>query len=517
MNMLRNIKFRLSALAVLLLATSCLDKYPESAIPEKDAMKTFADAEQTLTGIYATFKSSSLFSGRLTLLPDIQADLVYAVEGNSNQFGNFWRWDVRPTDLDLEGVYADLYTVISRCNFFLERIDEVMRNEISDDNLEDLEEYTGEVYAIRALCYSELLKNYCKAYDPATAQSELGVVIRTKYSTPEPIRRASLYDSYKFVLDDLAEAEKRLDKEEDAYSNEYITSAAAQALHARVALYMQDWDTAIEYASILIDDKKNTFKLADAKTKYNADYTFFDYMWAYDLSYEIIWRIGFTETSYGSPLGTVFLNFTKDLTYYYPDYVPATAALNLYDAADLRYSGYFAGKEQGLTIGYTNGLDWPMQPQLHQQADLPRFDAQAVPAGRAVPDPRRSLLPQERLHEGRQRPHGAAQDALRFGRHAERLEKQLAADHLRRARARTLHGGFPPARPQALGQGVRRPERRLQHPPHAAVVLAARRPRAQENTRQTPHSMAHYPAPAGVSRLGDSAQRKQPIATTNRP
>ncbi len=97
MNMLRNIKFRLSALAVLLLATSCLDKYPESAIPEKDAMKTFADAEQTLTGIYATFKSSSLFSGRLTLLPDIQADLVYAVEGNSNQFGNFWRWDVRPT------------------------------------------------------------------------------------------------------------------------------------------------------------------------------------------------------------------------------------------------------------------------------------------------------------------------------------------------------------------------------------------------------------------------------------
>jgi len=36
MNMLRNIKFYLSALAVLVLATSCLDKYPESAIPEKD-------------------------------------------------------------------------------------------------------------------------------------------------------------------------------------------------------------------------------------------------------------------------------------------------------------------------------------------------------------------------------------------------------------------------------------------------------------------------------------------------
>ena len=51
MNMLRNIKFYLSALAILVGATSCLDKYPGSSIPEKEAMRTFADAEQTLTGI----------------------------------------------------------------------------------------------------------------------------------------------------------------------------------------------------------------------------------------------------------------------------------------------------------------------------------------------------------------------------------------------------------------------------------------------------------------------------------
>ena len=360
MNMLRNIKFYLSALAVLVGATSCLDKYPESAIPEREALQTFADAEQTLTGIYSMFLSSSLYSGRLTLLPDIQADLVYAVEGNTNRYGEFWRWDIRSTNLDLEAVYADLYTVISRCNFYLESIDAVMAQEINDANLETLERYTGEVYTLRALCYSELLKCYCKAYDPATAKSELGMVNRTKYFTPEPIRRASLHDTYQLVLDDLAEAEKRLDKEDDAYSNEHITLAAAQALHARVALYMQDWDTAIKYASILIDEKKTSFKLADAKTNYNADYTYFDYMWAYDLSYEIIWRVGFTDTSYGGKLGSVFLNFENDYTYFYPDYVPGTAALNLYESADLRYSGYFAGKESGITIGYANGLDWPL-------------------------------------------------------------------------------------------------------------------------------------------------------------
>ena len=251
-------------------ATSCLDKYPGSSIPEKEAMRTFADAEQTLTGIYASLKSNALYSGYLTLLPDIQADLVYAVEGNTNTYGSFWRWDIRPTDLQLEAVYAALYKVIGNCNFYLDRIDEVVANEISDTNIEKLEQYTGEVYAVRALCYTELPKTFCKAYEPDTAQSELGVVLRTKYFTPEAARRASLYDSYQFVLDDLAEAEKRLDKENDAYGNVYMTSASAEALHARVALYMQDWDTAIEYSSTLIDEKKATFQLSDAKTNYTS-------------------------------------------------------------------------------------------------------------------------------------------------------------------------------------------------------------------------------------------------------
>lgn len=354
--MLRKLKYYLTGLVLLAGTTSCLDVTPESAIPEREAMQNFADAEHIVTGIYSSLMSSSLFSGYLTLMPDIQADLVYGVMGNSNTYGNIWQWDIRANNTQIEAVYAGLYTVISRCNFYLDCIDSVVEREINDTNIEKLEQYTGEVYTIRALCYSELLKCFCKAYDPATAQNELGMVIRTSYYKSEPIRRASLYDTYQFVLSDLAEAEKRLDKDNDAFSNEYITAAAAEALHARVALNMQDWDTAIKYSSILIDEKKNTFRLADAKTKYNADYTFFNYMWAYDAAYEIIWRIGFTDTSYGGGLGNVFLNFNQDFVYFYPDYVPAAWALNIYDASDLRYGSYFSNQQ----TGYAHGLTWPL-------------------------------------------------------------------------------------------------------------------------------------------------------------
>ena len=85
-------------LAVAFGLTSCLDKMPADAIPEGQGMKTFSDAEQTLTGIYNAYMSGALYSGYLTLLPDIQADLVHAVQGNSNTYGPVWEWDIKPTN-----------------------------------------------------------------------------------------------------------------------------------------------------------------------------------------------------------------------------------------------------------------------------------------------------------------------------------------------------------------------------------------------------------------------------------
>ena len=337
-----------------LCATSCLEKLPESAIPQKDAMKTFQDAEQTVTGIYALLKSSALYSGYLTILPDLQTDLVYAVDGYSNTYGNFWQWEIRSTTSEIESVYAALYKVIANCNFYLERISGVVAATTNDEQIELLDIYTGEVHAIRALCFSELLKCYCKAYDPATAKQELGIVLRTNYTDAQPLPRASLYDSYEQVLRDLERAEELLDGDDDAFSSVFVTRAMAYALHARVALYMQDWEAAIDYSTRLIDSK--AFALSSATQYYTDSMTYFDYMWNYDMATEIIWRVGFTTTSYGGALGQAFLGFNNDYTYYYPDYVPAQWVLDLYSSGDMRYSSYF----YTLQTGYAHGLQWPL-------------------------------------------------------------------------------------------------------------------------------------------------------------
>lgn len=356
--MIRKIKLYLTLAAVVLSATACLDKYPEDAILQKDAIRTVNDVNQAVVGIYAGFKATGLYSGYLTLLPDIQTDLVYAVQGYSNIYGDIWRNEVLSTNKQIEKVYGDLYTIIGRCNFVLDYVDQVAANTVDDTLLEKLDGYKGEIYFARALAYSELLKCFCKSYESdAEAANELGLVLQDSYINPAPVKRASLKDSYQFVLDDLAKAAGFLAMDEDddtvIYNTSGFTIGAVNALYARLYLYMRKWEKAVEYSSKVINSKK--FSLANITQKnYSKTYNDFEYMWQYDASTEIIWKVLFTSTSYGGALGTVFLNY--DYTSYKPDYVPAKWVLNAYATTDKRYEAYFGS----VTTGYSHGLTWPL-------------------------------------------------------------------------------------------------------------------------------------------------------------
>ena len=357
MKHINNIIIKAAAVIVAVFAlSSCLEKYPKDYILDTEAMTSLNGAEQIVTGIYTAYMSSGLYSGYLTLLPDIQSDLVMAVEGNSNTYGEIYQWTFRPTNRDIESIYAGLYTVIGRCNFYLDQVEELRANLSSDADIQTLDQYTGEVYCARGLTYAELIKCFCDAYDKNKADQQLGVVLRTSYFKEQPVERASLKASYDRAIKDLEKAEEMLDERYNTYDSPYFTKAAAQAVRARVALYMGEWQTAIDYSSKLISNTEQ-FELSLASYTVTSDgMNEVDYLWHYDSGYEVIWRIGYTQTSYGGALGQNFLSFNNDYTYYYPDYVPAQSALNLYKSGDARYNAYFAE----LSTGYSHQLTWPL-------------------------------------------------------------------------------------------------------------------------------------------------------------
>ena len=359
-------------MSVLVCTTSCLDKFPDNAVSESKAITTVEEANQAVIGIYSSFLSSSLYSGYLTLLPDVQCDLVYAVNGYSNNLGDIWRWDILATNSQIEAVYGSLYGIIGNCNFLLDNAAKLMPTLVDDDDIDELEVLCGEAYFARALAYSELVKLFCVDYkSDDDAKNQLGVALRTSYYSDQPIVRSSLYDSYQQVLSDLDKAAEYLALDEDydpafdgylynysAFFNEYTV----YALRARVALYMRDYDDAVKYSSKIIDSKM--YSLSSVNSEYSAGVSYYDLMWRNDLSTEVIWKVGFTASDHGGALGSIFFNY--DYSSYKPDYVPAKWVLDLYSQTDGRYNAFF----RTATTGYSHGLTWPLLYKYWGNEDL---------------------------------------------------------------------------------------------------------------------------------------------------
>ena len=357
---------------VLLCTTSCLDKFPENSVLEDRAITTVDEADQAVVGIYSSFLSSALYSGYLTLLPDVQCDLVYAVNNYSNKFGDIWRWTFLDTNSEIESVYGSLYSLIGNCNFMLDNAVKLMPTLVDDAEVDRLEDLCGEAYFARALAYSELIKLFCEDYkSDDDAKAKLGVVVRTSYYKSQPIVRSSLYDSYQQVLSDLDKAAKYLALDEDydpAYDgylynySSYFNEYTVYALRARVALYMRKYEDAVKYSSKIIDSKMYT--LSSVNSEISSGVSYYDYMWQSDLSTEVIWKVGFTATNRGGALGSIFFNY--DYSSYKPDYVPAQWVLNLYSQNDGRYNAFF----RTATTGYTHALTWPLVWKYWGNQDL---------------------------------------------------------------------------------------------------------------------------------------------------
>ena len=363
---------KISTFLLLLTAfVSCdLDRYPDTGIPEDQAMTNPSEAQQIVFGVYSAFKNSNLHSGSMVLGPDIQSDLVYAIKGYSNIYGDLYRWDTKSSDQYVTGVYTGLYTVITRCNFFTDRIGAIEEEYTSSEDKTTLRKCKGDIYFMRALAYSDLIRLYCKAYDPATAEKELGVSIVTTYkkSGKKPLR-SSLAASYKQVLDDLEVAEKLITR--DGYGSPYITVGAVNALYARVYLHMQNWEKAEEYATKVIENKNLSLQNVNYNT-YDSTLNDYEYMWKYDDGPEVIWKISMSNTDRGGSLGAPFLGTKTAMGQYLPDFIPAQWLLDLYGDNDQRYKAFFTQMQ----TSFAHGLTWPL---LTKYSGNPNIDAGGQP------------------------------------------------------------------------------------------------------------------------------------------
>ena len=320
----------IASLALAGFFTSCeLERLPGDSIATDEAFETTADAELFRTGLYSLYRSAN--NNYYRTLSDHQVDVVNAVADYGNRMGLIYMWqDGLAGDYDIEAFYQTSYIAINNLNNFLENIDEI---EVEDDaETATLQQYKGEAYLMRASLFHNLTRYFAKAYNPATADSDLGIALPLVYDPNARPSRSSLKDTYAQIQSDLNNAKTLLPDGGSATSGR-MTKDFAHAIQARVSLETQEFDDAVNAADKIIPN----YSLATSADELES-------LWRDDESSEIVLKL-YTSDTEGRVAVSQFINFSIASQRYTPDYIPTKKVLDAYEDGDIRKEAYFTKKD----------------------------------------------------------------------------------------------------------------------------------------------------------------------------
>jgi tetratricopeptide (TPR) repeat protein len=254
--------------AVLLLGlTACegfLDTVPTSSVVDKNAMVTLADAGVACNGLYTPLKYYTLYGTYIPYMGDLRADNIYPRMSDGTG-AVIYTWQYESTQSSYFGTFwENYYNVIMRCNTFIENIDACDASSSGEIALKN--DYTGQAYAVRALCYFDLARLYGQTYTFDNGAS-LGAVILTETVGPKEARlpRSTVAQTYEQVLSDLATAKGLLSSEPNLGHFNYW---AARLLEARVYLYMGRFADALTAATEVINNSPYRMVSGDGYAAY---------------------------------------------------------------------------------------------------------------------------------------------------------------------------------------------------------------------------------------------------------
>lgn len=161
------------------------------------------------------------------------------------QYEDIFIWnDENPSPLTTVFPYASLYNTIFYTNH-------IINSEASmEGDLLEKEQLIGEAYALRAMQYFELVNLYAKPYNKSTANTDTAVPITIEYDAEKDYPVETVEAVYTLILNDIEQAEALLniDKQDLGY-NYRFSRVAIKAFKARVYLYQQEWQKAIDAAN----------------------------------------------------------------------------------------------------------------------------------------------------------------------------------------------------------------------------------------------------------------------------
>lgn len=146
----------------------------------------------------------------------------------------------RMVDFKTTMLYTYCYQRIARYNIIIDNVDDAIGSE------GEKRKAKAEALLLRAYNYFVLVNTFSKHYNKATAHTDGGLLIRTKFSLEEDPAQSSVADVYKQIEGDIAQAMPSLGA--FGINVNHPGLAFAYALLAKVHLFKQEFDKAEEAA-----------------------------------------------------------------------------------------------------------------------------------------------------------------------------------------------------------------------------------------------------------------------------
>lgn len=230
--------------------TSCDidDVVPQFALVEDNVIRDEKSAQEMLNGTYEKFRGFTI-SRMVVHFGQLSGELIKT--GSIVGIDGFETNNVTPDNEFIEPYYQDCYGVVNQANWIIEQLE----SKDLDFDADSKAEIIAQAKIMRAMGHFLVLRSFGQFYD---LNSEYGIVVRTKPAKSlEAKERNTVQESYDSIINDLTDA---IEDAPTGVAHYYMSASVAQALLAKVYLYMGDY-AAVSASALAVIDNTDSYGL----------------------------------------------------------------------------------------------------------------------------------------------------------------------------------------------------------------------------------------------------------------
>lgn len=243
---MKNITFSILVILLMVLSSGC-EKFTDVGLPKNQTTRAlvFKDdqlAKSAMAGIYRSLEETGFLSGAQNgaqVVLGAYVDELQSYAAATSDPTIFYQLSHLPISTKILGMWTDTYTQVYNINSIIEGVENSSGLSLAVRN-----QLKGEGLFLRAILHLYLTQTY----------SSVPYVATTEYEINQRIGKSSIQEVYALCRKDLEDALLLLPTTMAKGNRVYPTKMAAYAILARIAYYENNWDTALQYSAMVIND-----------------------------------------------------------------------------------------------------------------------------------------------------------------------------------------------------------------------------------------------------------------------